>query len=71
MHTKTATALCMSPSLDKTMKTEEVAGTATDLFRLFKLLAGTNRVITKPPWSWVYQGFSKSSPHRKQSNNAL
>lgn len=63
MHTKMATAICMSHILDKTMKTMKVAGMVADLFRLFKLLAGTKRVMTKPPWSRVYQLFSKSSPH--------
>lgn len=61
-HTKTATALYVTHILDMTVRTEEVVGIAAGLFRLIKLLAGTNSIMTKPPWSWVYQGFSDSYP---------
>lgn len=61
-HTKTGNALCMTHILDMTARTKEVVGIAAGLFRLIKLLAGTNSFMTKPPWSWVYQGFSESFP---------
>lgn len=66
-HTQTVTALYMTHILDMAIKRKEVAGIALGQFRLIKLLAGANRVMTKPPWSSLYQRFSESYPWRKQS----
>lgn len=63
MHThKTVTALYVTHILDMTVRRKQDVGIAAGLFRLIKLLAGTNSVMTKPPWSSVYQGFSESYP---------
>ena len=59
-HTHKDSALYMTHILDMTVRRKEVVGIAAGLFRLIKLLAGTNSVMTKLPWSWVYQGFSES-----------
>lgn len=64
-HTKAATALYMTHILGMTLNRKEIVGIAAGLFHLIRLLAGTNSIMTKPPWSWVYQGFSESYPQKR------
>lgn len=54
----------MTHILERTLKRKEVVGIAADLFCLIKLLAGSNNVMTKTPWSCVYQGFSESHSYK-------
>ena len=61
-ETKAMTALYMTHFLDMTQKRKEVVGIAPGLFRLIRLLAETNSVMTKTLWSWVFQGFSELDP---------